>query len=504
MVSQWNAWIVGAVFTLCVASAGTARAQGYEVEAVRLQPSEGPESAVPVDGRAAVRLPFPLHLYGEPYDVVTVVELGAVLPGDVDPPQDERPPAWPPEPVARGAWDGMVAPAPDQELEDARYWFEGDAPDRRLVVEWRGSVGPRVQVRLHEGPGRIEFVHDVPVTTGGGNHTHTVSWVDERGGSRYAVPMLIGGTPDTDWRFHPRTVLFNVPDRFEEPVPVAWQDVRKESTVPDGCTKRCTYLARGKGFFHVPDRAVVHLDAEGRRRRHPRAFLDALAEEDAATFRRPDGTERGDSDRWVRQVLDGKVLFLPADGGEPLRVWFRIVEYFTLDARGIAGADYHTWNLRWTLSNVFSGDDPREEVDRWYAWRAEARGRLTVGKLFDADQTDDWGRQFDTGRVNEYHLWSGRLTHGVRPRLAPAQTPEDGWVRFRLVEDDEHVVQHADAGDLRFVPDPNYVDGHYGYVIRALDNPFGWVTGREVPAPPLRDEPFDVGIETADTPTTGR
>ena len=64
-------------------------------------------------------------------------------------------------------------------------------------------------------------------------------------------------------------------------------------------------------------------------------------------------------------------------------------------------------------------------------------------------------------------------------------------------------TQHADANDLRFVPDPHYVDGHYEYVIGALDNPFGWVTGRDVPAPPLRDEGLDVDpgrVETAETP----
>ena len=63
-----------------------------------------------------------------------------------------------------------------------------------------------------------------------------------------------------DCVFEPRTVHFNVPGIGKDGEPATWLDVRKESTIPDGCTKRCTYLARGRGYFHVPDRAGVRED----------------------------------------------------------------------------------------------------------------------------------------------------------------------------------------------------------------------------------------------------
>lgn len=228
--------------------------------------------------------------------------------------------------------------------------------------------------------------------------------------------------------------------------------------------------------------------AAGRRRpASAAAALDGLLAEDRATF----GGTRGDASRWVRQVLDGKMIFVPADGGEPRRVWSRVIEYFTLDATGTTMADFHTWNLRWMLTNAYPGDDPRERIDSYQAWKAMARGRLTVGKLFTATQQEDAGRQFDSGRRNEYELWTGRLRAGFRGPLGRDETPSEGWARFFLRQDDEHLVQHAERNDLRFVPDPNYVDGLYEYVARAPDNDAGWVHGRELPDLPLRDEPFD-------------
>lgn len=492
--------------TLLAYGARPAHAQGYHVEAVELVPSEEPESATSVEERAVVGLPFRLHLYGEPHDVVTLLGCGAVLPGEVETPEDERPPSSPmPQPIVTGPWDGVIAPTPGSELEDARYWIEGVAPNRRLVVAWNAVSGARVQVRLHERPGRVEFVHDVPIRTGGGAPTYTVSVVDERGGPRHAYPTPIDDSPDTDWRFEPRTVLVNVPDRFEEPIPVVWADVRKESVVPDGCARRCVYLARGRLFFHVPDRAREYLDPRHGRRLRPKSFIEALQEEDRVTFPTADaGERRGDERRWVRQVLDGKIQFLRAEDGEPLRVWFRVVEYFTLDARGIAGADFHTWNLRHTLSAVFPGADPRRPIDGYQAWRARARGRLTVGKLFAADQPDDAGAQFDTGRRNEYVLYAGRLCHGERERLAPAEVPGDGWVAFALTEDDEPVRQYIDGPGLRFVADPNHVDGHYDYVIGSETDDEGWIFGADRPSAPHHDEPFEVGIARPSGPETGR
>ncbi len=70
--------------------------------------------------------------------------------------------------------------------------------------------------------------------------------------------------------------------------------------------------------------------------------------------------------------------------------------------------------VEWVFANAFPRGDPRAKIDGYYAWRAMARGRLTVGKLF------------------------------------------------------------------------------------------GWITGRELPPPPLRDEPFDVDPGRSRAPVTPR
>ena len=77
-------------------------------------------------------------------------------------------------------------------------------------------------------------------------------------------------------------------------------------------------------------------------------------------------------------------------------------------------------------------------------------------------------------------------------------------MRFYLKEDDTSLTQHAEKKRLRFVPDPNYVDGHYQYTIRADDNPYGWVTGNTVPLPPLRDEGFEADPGRKTGPETPR
>jgi len=301
--------------------------------------------------------------------------------------------------------------------------------------------------------------------------------------------------------FEPRAALFHPDGTGKEHFPVRWLDVRKESTVPQASTKRCTYLAKGRHTFHVPDRALRRATERGGWRKQPPEVLDALLAEDRATF----GGEKGDARRWVRQVLDGKIIFLPAaSGAQPLRVWFRIVEYFSLDERGNTLTDHHTWNLRWMLSNAFRDRKRKEPIDGYWAWKAMARGRLSVGKLFAARQTDDAGRQYSSGRKNEYLLWSGRVKRGTRGALASYASPTDGWVEFYLREEDMQLTQHVKRGDLRFVPDPSYVDGHYEYAIEALDNPYGWVTGRAVPLPPIRDEEFDVDPGRTDGPVTPR
>jgi hypothetical protein len=101
-------------------------------------------------------------------------------------------------------------------------------------------------------------------------------------------------------------------------------------------------------------------------------------------------------------------------------------------------------------------------------------------------------------------LRSSRIRPGPRGALLPYATPATDWTRFTLEEDDMNVPQRADDAGVRFVADPHYVDGHYGYTIRALDNAFGWVTARTVPPVPLRDEGIETDPGAAAGPITPR
>ena len=496
----------------CVAIWGTvAQAQGYtafeEPESWRLEMAlPGPNGDVDDDWTAGRRpdraealdlesltvvpVGFPMTYYGERIDALTVSPHGWAAPGaraglQLDGGADV---------------DGVLAVFAGARRADRVWtWTRGEAPNRRLVIDWQFDAGPgHAQLHLLEDRAQLIVAYHAAPRTGDAARASFEARLDEPGGPRSMQLRLRPSGVPRSTLFRPRTVVFNPPDIGKQGVPARWLDVRKESTVPDGCTKRCTYLGRGRGYFHVPDRSRFWLD--GGVTKKPAEFLEHLLAEDRATF----GGESGDAGRWVRQVLDGKVLLLPADGSPPVRVWFRIIEYYSVDQRGTTLADHHVWNLRWILSNAFPGDDPREDIDRYYAWRATARARLSVGKLFRADQTDDAGKQYDSGRKNEYVLWSGRLKHGTRGALAPLATPTDGWTKFALMEDDMRVTQHADRDDLRFVPDPNYLDGHYEYVVDALDNPYGWITGRDVPAIPRRDESIDVDPGRESGPVTPR
>ncbi len=503
-----SARAVAAVVLAALAS--SAAAQGYECT-LQGEPAfvEAPADATPCDvasdtGLARVDLPFGFRYFGEASRALDVSPDGWVVVraarglGEGDDDGERVPTRLPIE--AGSAFDGVLAVLATERAPAVaptlRHWQDGAAPSRRVIVEWAGlpRPGARAQLHLHEGAGRVVFAYSAAAVTGDVvSSGAALRGIDEPGGDRFVTPPSGADSTraaPTDVRFEPRTVVECPPGLGEQGVPVRWIDTRKEATVPDGCTRRCTYLGKGLHYFHVPDRASKTWTGT-RWRAEPRSLRDALATEDRATF--GDGRDDvvGDHVRWVRQVLDGKVLLLPADGGAPLRIWFRIVEYFSLDDRAIAGADYHTWNVRWMLANAFPGNDPREDIDRYQAWKATARGRLTVGKLFTASQTDDAGRQFDSGRKREYELSSGRLTTGVRGVLAPYATPPESWTRFVLMEEDMRITQHADRGDLRFVADPNYVDGGYEYTIAAPDNDAGWIYGRALPGQPLRDEGID-------------
>jgi hypothetical protein len=502
-----------------VALAGTASAQGYTVAEATGLVEARPKSAARIDvdsvrpakSFAAVTLPFAFRYYGNAYATIVVSAHGWVLPGAKEGFADAADPGAPHgQDAATGAFpygagaDGIVAPlwsrfaiGDDGPTGSSGVWTwtAGDAPSRRFVVSWENvSLGaaPRmtVQVHLHEGLGRIVFAYATSVVTGAASPAaKAVCGFDEPGGRRFTSPVPGGGAtagpPPSDFVFDPRTVLFNSPDAVKTGVPVVWQDIRRESITAPGSAKGACYVAKGRGYFFVPDRALSALDPKfGQRPRSQRK--GELVEEDKAAF--PGGT--GDSERWVRQVLDGKAVLVPKDGSAAVRVRFRIIEWFTIDEWGVAGEDDHIWNLRRMLGQAFGRDDPRGEIGNYLAWRGMVSSRLSVVKLFDAGQKDDAGRQFDTNRKNEYVLWCARFRTGDAVSLGAAETPRDGWTRFFLKDEDRDAPQHAEKGDLRDVADPNYVDGAYGYVIRS-DHPLGWEALGTAPPAALTDEPFD-------------
>lgn len=501
------------------ALAAPAWAQGYTItEASGLAAARPPTATrLDADGTragkswAAVTLPFAFRYYGNACGRIVVSAHGCLLPGAAEGFADAADPAAPHgQDAASGAFpygpgaDGVVAPlwtrlgtgdGGSADPGGVFTWTTGEAPARRFVVSWENvslGAGPRitVQVHLHEGPGRIVFAYATSVVTGAASPTaRAVCGFDEPGGERFTSPVPGGGAkagpPRADFVFDPRTVLFNSPDGSRTGTPVTWQDVRRESITAPGSAEGACYVAKGRGWFFVPDRAHETPDPKVGRRLRPERRAE-LAEEDRASF----GGEKGDAERWVRQVLDGKAILVPKDGRAPVRLRFRIVEWFTIDESGMSGEDDHVWNLRRMLGQAFGRDDPRSEIDAYVAWRGMARARLSVVKLFDAKQRDDAGRQYDTNRKNEYVLWCARFRTGDAPKLAPLETPGQGWTRFFLKDEDRDATQHAEKEDLRDVADPNYVDGAYEYVIRN-DHPLGWEALGTAPPSSLTDEPFD-------------
>lgn len=503
------------------------RPSGYVVTQATGRLETRPATAVRIDGPASAPLPFRFAYYGRRADAVLVSPHGWLLPGAKESLADAATPSAPHgQDTASGAFpytagaaaasaDGVIAPlwtalAPtptDSRATTDRAapaaggvwtWTAGAAPTRRFVVSWEDVAladGRRAtfQAHLHEGPGRIVFAYaPSSVTTGAGPAAQAsfVCGIDEPGGARFAAPLAPGPTnttlPTADFVFDPRTVLFNDPAGGKFGAPVAWLDSRRESLSGEDGAKSCCYVAKGQGVFFTPDRVTNGVAARTAK----------LAAEDASTFpSTSDAGRTGDPDRWVRQVLDGKAILIPADPsvnrGEPVRLWFRIVEYFTIDGKGIAGTDTHLWNLRIMLRQAFGTDDPRGRIDSYTAWRGTAEARLSVVKLFDAAQPDDAGRQFSTGRINEYLLWCGRLRAGQRGPMPPDDCPREGWTRFFLLDHDEQATQYADLGKLRAVPDPNYVDGFYEYVIRSDGDPTGWVSRRRARSPAMTEERID-------------
>jgi hypothetical protein len=504
-----------------VALVAPAWAQGYVVTEASGRIEARPADAVRVDvdsvradkSSAVVTLPFRFAYYGDPCATVVVSAFGWILPGAKTGFADAADPAAAHgQDAATGSFpygkggasaDGVVAPlwaayrfvADGSDGAGAVFaWTSGAAPARRFVVSWEDVAigdGPRVTVQVHlcEGPGRIVFAYRATTTGAATTRSKTVCGFDSSSDARFTAPPATstgGGLPTSDFVFDPRTVFFNCADAAKCGTPVEWQHIKRESLSGENAAKACCYVAKGDGWFFVPDRAERSSDGKGGQREDA-SLVKRLADEDARDFH----GVRGDPQRWVRQVLDGKAILVPADGGPPVRLWFRVIEWFTLDEWGVAGPDHHIWNLRLMLHRVFGDDDPRGRIENYSAWRAMASGRLSVVKLFPFAQKGDTGPQFTTSRANEYVLWCSRFKTGVRGALPKYDCPDASWSRMKQKDTDEQMEQHMDKGDLRDVADPNYVDGNYTYVVRSDDDASGWVSRGKTPSGALSAEGID-------------
>jgi hypothetical protein len=505
------AWFAG---PLLLAASSQAWAQGYEVQQAQLEtlPAPPPPSAVRLAldtkhserAKCNVQLPFVFRFYGVATQTVTVGVNGWILPfADAAPANASEPTAAHGQDTATGAFpyagdaDGILAAlwTSVSHVEDGTpgagavvTWTETRAGNHLFHVEWHGVAipsNPKVSVRvsLEEETGRIWIWYEASAITGAAVTDHVVAGLDERGGKRFATfaggERVLAGVPPNAFVLVPRTTFHNsrlagAPKGGSD---VTWQHVRRESLSADDSARACCYVAKGEGWLFTPDRAIETPDRTA-----------ALAAEDAALCH----GAAGDPRRWVRQVLDAKATLIPRDGTEPVRFWFRVVEYFTIDDSGASGPDTHLWNLRRMIDRVFPANDPRSRIENYAAWRAVAKGRLTVVKLFDAKQRDDAGRQWTSGRRNEYVLWSARYKAAPRGPLPDHDCP-DSWVRLTMKDDapDKDALQHADAQDVRELIDPNYVDGGYEYVVKSDEDRTGWINRSRTRLAGMREETVD-------------
>lgn len=490
--------------------------QGYTISAATGRLESRPASAIRLDvhptdparAAAVARFPFDLWVYGRRCREMRVSAHGWLLPGagrtfadpgDPSAPhgQDPATGAFPYGPGAASA-DGVVAPlwSTFESAGGVFAWTSGEAPRRRFVVTWERAAARSlgcvtVQAQFHETTHEIVFAYASEPVTGGGPPARFVCGLDEPGGSRFTAPLLAAAAnaavPAHDFVLSPRCVQFHSPDAPAVGSLPRWTASRRESLRGDGGERDRPYVAEGHLWYWLPDRAT----------RADAARLRDLIDEDRAAFPGfPARPAKGDAMRWMRQVLDGKLLLLPADGGPAERVWFRVIEWFSFDDRGLAGLDDHIWNVKVFLDMAFDDGDPRRRMEHWRAWRGQASARITVGKLFDTRQTDDAAKQFDSGRTREDALWCARVRAGHRGPMPDDDCPVEGWSRFPMKEKGEAIPQHADRRTVRFVPDPNYVTSGYQYVVRS-DDGTGWIVRTGGASAP--DEDFD-----ADPPAAPR
>jgi hypothetical protein len=499
-----------------LATAVRALAQGYEVVPTERRVEARPpdvttvdvDSSQPAKATAVVALPFTFWHYGTPCETAVVSAHGWLLPGAKEGFADAGDPAAAHgQDAATGAFpygagpasaSGIVAPYWTRlaSVNDGSpgagavvTWTAGTAPRRRFVVSWQrvaaASDGRRLtfQAQLHETTGVVVFAYAADTVTGSdAPPPRFVCGLDSPADARFTAPLgptaANTGLPPHDFVLTPRSALCNVPEAPKCGAWPVWLKDRQHALRGHAGAATASYLAMGTCWFFVRDRATQGDPARAQ----------ALVDEDRAKF----GGDAGDLLRWVRQTLDGKAVLLPADGGAAVRLWFRVIEHVTIDDRGVAGRDDHVWNLRILLSTAFPSDDPRSRIEHYAAWRATASARLSVGKLFAATQTDDGGRQFDTGRTKESVSWCARVRGGPRGPMPHDDCPTAGWVRFAMRDrNGEPIEQHGDRRTLRWVPDPHYVDAGYTYVVRSDDDPTGWMSRVRPRMAGMTEEPFE-------------
>src|SRR5262245_46313649 len=176
-------------------------------------------------------LPFPVHYYGRDFTSMSVsssmyVQFGGTY-------------AYPYASAGplSGNYDGTCAAAwsytgvGTSGNAKVRWWTDGTAPDRRLIVAWTGfgtvwstsDSSINVQIQFNESSGRITMAYSGSWTATNASSYGYCVCVDEYGGTRFSRPSggessgvyAFSNSPSTDWQFDPRVTTYTGTVRYD-------------------------------------------------------------------------------------------------------------------------------------------------------------------------------------------------------------------------------------------------------------------------------------------------
>src|SRR5262245_5770334 len=111
-----------------------------------------------------------------------------------------------------------------------RWWTDGTAPDRRLIVAWTGfgtvwsttDSSINVQIQFNESTGRITMAYTGTWTATNSSPYGYCVCVDEYSGTRFARPpsgetsgVYAFSSPSNDWQFDPRVTTYSGTVRYD-------------------------------------------------------------------------------------------------------------------------------------------------------------------------------------------------------------------------------------------------------------------------------------------------